>query len=515
MFKVLLDENLSIIDASKELYQFLGEARTQDLNQFLSDDNKNKFYDVVKDLNKIDYIEFNCLSGIRKTIIKNICLDKLRDGRNAAKIIVVPLEGFFMDNKILEKENKMFKAMVDLVETEFFIYDRKNDNLELFYNVCDYNFRGKKEDLVKNLKNEKYETLERLLSQNNDTIQYEAKGYEIKANTYDDGILGAIIEKNINDLNSRHDFLTGLYNKKTFVDFALKNINNESTLIIVDIDNFKNVNDTYGHKVGDDIIKIVANEIKVCVGSYGIAGRFGGDEIVAFLTTNDELQVRSIVESMRVGVQNKTRNLDNPITISVGISRNPIDATKYEDMFEIADKALYIAKNRGKNRYIIYREEMHKNIVNKRTLSLDNIYIDIYNSCKGCLNKNEMILKTLEIIKDSFRLSQINVYCENKLKYSLGNDVYTDGILEEKYLKFFDERGILIVNNAMPIKAINPIAYSLYQNQGVWSYVQILLKKDNKVIGYFSFEDKVELRSFTNYEVNILYTISNILGNEL
>lgn len=514
MFKVLLDESLAIIDASKELYQFLGEARTQDLNQFLSEDNKNILCNVIKELNKIEYIEFNCMSGIRETVIKNIGLDKLSDGRNAAKIIVVDLEGFFKDNKMLEKENKMYKTMIDLVETEFFTYDRKHNYLEIFYNFVDSKFRGKKEDLTKELKSEKYESLERLLSQNNDTIQYEAKGYEIKANTYDEGILGAIIEKSISDLNSRHDFLTGLYNKKTFVDFALKNINNESTMIIVDIDNFKNVNDTYGHKVGDDIIKIVANEIKVCVGSYGIAGRFGGDEIVAFLTTNDELQVRSIVESMRVGVQNKTRHLDNPITISIGISRNPIDATKYEDMFEIADKALYIAKNRGKNRYIIYREAMHKNIVNKRTLSLDNIYIDIYNSCKN-LNKNEMILKTLEIIKDSFRLSQINVYCDNKLKFSLGNDVYTDGILEEKYLKFFDESGILIINNAMPIKAINPIAYSLYQNQGVWSYVQILLKKDNNVIGYISFEDKVELRSFTKYEVNILYTISNILGNEL
>ena len=514
MFKALLDENLSIIDASNELYQFLGEARTQDLNQFLDDANRNSICEVIKELNKIAYIEFNSLTGVKKTIIKNIGLDKLSDGRKLAKIIVVDLEGFFKDNKLLEKENKMYKAMIDLVETEFFTYDRKNDYLEIFYNVCDYTFRGKKEDLSKKYKDEKYEALERLLSQNNDTIQYEAKGYEIKANTYDEEILGAIIEKNINDLNSRHDFLTGLYNKKTFVDFALKNINNESTLIIVDIDNFKNVNDTYGHKFGDDIIKIVANEIKVCVGSYGIAGRFGGEEIVAFLTTNDELQVRSIVESMRVGVQNKTKHLDNPITISAGISRNPIDATKYEDMFEIADKALYIAKNRGKNRYIIYREAMHKNIINKRTLSLDNIYIDIYNYCKN-LNKEERLMKSLEIIKESFRLSQINVYYDNKLKLFLGNDVYSDGILDENYLKFFDESGILIVNNAMPIKAINPTAYSLYQNQGVCSYVQILLKKDNEVVGYISFEDKVELRSFTKYEVNILYTISNILGYEL
>jgi len=136
----------------------------------------------------------------------------------------------------------------------------------------------------------------------------------------------------------------------------------EVSIIMVDIDYFKSINDTYGHPFGDQVIVAVADVIKKVVGDHGVAGRVGGDEFMVVLRgCNDELTLRNFLRGIRTNVeglfQEKLEN--NRISCSIGVSRSGVDGDNFKDLYHIADKALYIAKQKGKNRYVIYKPEMH------------------------------------------------------------------------------------------------------------------------------------------------------------
>lgn len=166
------------------------------------------------------------------------------------------------------------------------------------------------------------------------------------------------------------DELTKIYNRRGFLDFVYKilkeleidtklekrkKIIKNHSLIIFDIDNFKTINDHFGHLVGDKILKIVSFEIKKNVRSSDILGRWGGEEIVLFLIDTDKNQALKIANKIRKKIENKKIKIHNQyinITISGGVS----DFLKYKDfkkVFKKADTALYKAKKSGKNKIVI------------------------------------------------------------------------------------------------------------------------------------------------------------------
>ena len=125
---------------------------------------------------------------------------------------------------------------------------------------------------------------------------------------------------------------------------------------MIDIDNFKNVNDTYGHLYGDKVILKVAAIINSALNGRGIVGRFGGDEF--FIFTNwitKESQLRSILTFIKQKVRAELGQGENScdVTLSMGVCKYPDNGSDYDSLFNKADKCLYIAKNKGKNRYII------------------------------------------------------------------------------------------------------------------------------------------------------------------
>ncbi len=152
-----------------------------------------------------------------------------------------------------------------------------------------------------------------------------------------------------------HDALTGLFNRGAY-DMLMESVDTEHmALIIVDVDNFKGVNDTYGHAVGDRVLKRVAEILKNSFRSVDIICRLGGDEFVVVMTRANS--------SMRHVVLNKIRRANDllrypkddlpPITLSVGAAfsdrQNP-----QGDIFQDADTALYRAKEAGRNNCVIY-----------------------------------------------------------------------------------------------------------------------------------------------------------------
>lgn len=159
------------------------------------------------------------------------------------------------------------------------------------------------------------------------------------------------------------DSFTGLLNKKAcaeYVEDTLAADKEVHYLAMIDIDNFKNINDTFGHMYGDQVIAKVASIINSTLNGRGIVGRFGGDEFFIFtnwITT--ENQLRAILTSIRKRVQNTFEDQNCKVTLSIGVSHAPADGTSYQELFRKADKCLYVAKYKGKNRYVIYEENKH------------------------------------------------------------------------------------------------------------------------------------------------------------
>ena len=128
--------------------------------------------------------------------------------------------------------------------------------------------------------------------------------------------------------------------------------------MMLDIDHFKNINDTYGHLVGDDVLKATATTISSSVRRGDIVGRYGGEEFIVMLPSVTQAQVVDIAEKIRKSIKNinfKDGKKTFSVTISIGISKydknNDIDT-----LIGNADKALYKAKNSGRDNIIVYND---------------------------------------------------------------------------------------------------------------------------------------------------------------
>lgn len=156
------------------------------------------------------------------------------------------------------------------------------------------------------------------------------------------------------------DGLTGLYNHRLILELFEKEYNkakrNDKNIafIMLDIDYFKNVNDSYGHRVGDEVLKGIANTIQKNSRKSDIVGRYGGEEFCAILPDISIDQANSVCERIRKVVERNTFKIGSNninVTISIGICfKYSANNTNCEEMIIHADNALYRAKNTGRNR---------------------------------------------------------------------------------------------------------------------------------------------------------------------
>lgn len=160
---------------------------------------------------------------------------------------------------------------------------------------------------------------------------------------------------------ARKDSLTKIYNsaacREKVESFLVESPDSTVALLIIDIDNFKDINDNYGHLCGDVVLQKLAALLLVDINQPDIFGRVGGDEFLVML--KDPMDVNSVEEYCRsmLKAASQVEYLDKIIktSISVGgvIARGP---TKYDDLYKIADEALYIVKNNGRNNYHIINQ---------------------------------------------------------------------------------------------------------------------------------------------------------------
>jgi diguanylate cyclase (GGDEF)-like protein/PAS domain S-box-containing protein len=157
------------------------------------------------------------------------------------------------------------------------------------------------------------------------------------------------------------DALTGLYNRRGFFELGPREIERALrfgrplTAIMLDIDHFKVVNDTYGHSVGDQVLSNVATLCSSNIRKVDILGRYGGDEFSLLLPETDTFTANSVAERLRAIIEESGVMVDASlvkVTISLGVTRATADIEDLEALLRRADKALYAAKQGGRNRVV-------------------------------------------------------------------------------------------------------------------------------------------------------------------
>jgi len=160
------------------------------------------------------------------------------------------------------------------------------------------------------------------------------------------------------------DALTGLLNKSAVTEaittYLIESEKDQMhALLMIDCDDFKSVNDNFGHAVGDEVIKYFASVLKRTFRDSDIKGRFGGDEFMVFMknTTKDATTLRAnqLNEAIRKPYLKDGKEIN--ISCSIGVAYFPKDAGNFENLFNMADEALYKAKSFGKDRFFEYKKE--------------------------------------------------------------------------------------------------------------------------------------------------------------
>ena len=167
-------------------------------------------------------------------------------------------------------------------------------------------------------------------------------------------------------LLSQTDDLTGLLNMRTFNLILDKEIARAAryrqpyTIVMIDIDNLKSVNDRYGHPSGSRLVTIIASSISDCIRSSDVLARYGGDEFLILMTHTSAENARVVSERIRTAIRNTsfdTQGSRVTATVSIGIASYP-DVERAEDVLEKADIALYRSKQTGRNKVTYYDEEL-------------------------------------------------------------------------------------------------------------------------------------------------------------
>ncbi|HHY78520.1 MAG TPA: EAL domain-containing protein [Clostridiales bacterium] len=194
-------------------------------------------------------------------------------------------------------------------------------------------------------------------------------------------------EKRIQTL-AYYDPLSGLPNRVNLEEYFSNSVlyKKNAALLFMDLDNFKFINDTFGHFVGDELLIQVSNKIKQIIGDNYTAARFGGDEFMVLVENyNDISEVEELAKKLLESFESSFYIDDVLVNIStsMGIALYPENAVDFKELLKCADIAMYVAKEAGRDNYAFFNEEMNQRIVKRVT---------IQNSMKKAIGSNEFML---------------------------------------------------------------------------------------------------------------------------
>ena len=320
------------------------------------------------------------------------------------------------------------------------------------------------------------------------------------------------------------DALTGLVSRGYILGFAKSLIENKIPFAfgILDLDNFKLVNDNYGHSTGDECLINMADALVEAVGDNGVVGRYGGDEFV-IIYFNDDPNYDNVYKFYgdiftEKKVVRRTMCLKNVhifVTATAGTASYPNDASDFDDLFIKADKALYRGKSKGRNCFIVYVDALHKDIdVNKKDkVFLPVVISDLQVYLKKNTNIDDKINDIINHLANILQVTDIIVSLNDKI-YRAKTGIEDRNIKIPKpadYKLLFDNEDFIVSNQLDQYKKKSPAInrYLTTTNAQSLMCFKIGILEDN---GYMSIIENRIVRIWQERESAISMYISQLIA---
>ena len=526
--KVIINKRrLEVISADTDFYEFMDDSRFYySFDRFLKEEDKQTFISNVESgYSGWFVVHIVALNGSMVP-----CYAKLQEikASDNIEVVLLDIERLRESELILERRSKVNEAIHGLYGDDAFVYYPERDEVEIItgtgaHMACQIMSLAQ---LQKNLEmvTEDTNSVNEFIAGLRNGSRYlfikvdgcvrnngkEAKHSIIKcAGLYDNGVYSMAVgyiheymERTYTDTRKIEiDSLTGLLAKGEITNMVIRTVELEKrqnvTLAIVDIDHFKKVNDEFGHMTGDNIIRQVASVLADEVGDNGLVGRIGGDEFMilfydAFDLENARQRLRSIKNTVS-GMFPPDIPGQPTVTLSIGCAAYPKDASNYGELFTLADFALYRAKEKGRNRYIIYSRELHGDIteIKKTTHSKTRI------NNRGDMTQGEILCvimdkvtrredypveRLLDDYLENFEIPRITVYDREagKVLHMAGQKVpskevlsETEGYILTEYWQGLLQNTEVIINDISSIAPISDEVYQLIKRQGATACLQV------------------------------------------
>ena len=292
---------------------------------------------------------------------------------------------------------------------------------------------------------------------------------------------------------------------------------------IIDLDNFKLINDNYGHKVGDECLNKIIDSFINYIGNNGIVGRYGGDEfIVVYLNDNPTYDnVHAFFTDIYHAKQCVRKSYDLGdirlfVTATTGVASYPYDATTFDDLFQKADKALYRGKSKGRNCYIVYVDEKHRDIDvhRKDTSYLPDMFtaltkdIDLRDSLEG--NTRIILDRLVKVVSATDCIVVYNDLCVESIISHCGRSVKKP--TTDDFSILFDNDVDYIVSNQLKDYKMKSPGINRYMTATNTQSIMAFKIGFTKTSGYLAIMENRLLRVWQEREVALALYVAKLLS---
>ena len=271
---------------------------------------------------------------------------------------------------------------------------------------------------------------------------------------------------------AHYDNLTQLLNRHSFTQYLHQAVKSDQafSLLFIDLDHFKQINDTLGHKTGDELLIQAAARIKHCVRNSDIVARFGGDEFTVILTGMDNNTIiKRVCHDIIINLAEPFMlNDENAyISASIGITQFPLDSRIVEDLYKYADQAMYDAKRSGRNRYAFFTQKLQEDANKQRKIGADLrialeknqfkvLYQPIINLNDKRIYKAEALIRWLHPEKGLINPADfIPVAEETGLIIEIGDWVFKQAAMQAKIWRRYYNKNFQVSINKSPVQFYN------------------------------------------------------------
>lgn len=569
------DMALNIIDGNPQMFSLMGTENYFSLYKMMNTEEQQRVADAA----------FLCMQspGVRR----DECVHITNDGQACCYIlnIQLALDGDAYDielinvsdteNRINELNKRLTTARdyISITGETIFAYYPETQRFHMYYirnqqnvTIFDTNFDEWSaemiaQDRIEEVDLETFQTFCSILKSANfsqtytfhgciisDANQLERYRVTFEPKTYENDetiVIGtwAVIHEVTGDTNtsmieeSYIDSLTGLLNKKSIMNYAQNALKSKNcahvAFAIMDIDDFKGVNDSFGHMFGDKVIKAVGDVIQNAIGTNAVAGRMGGDEfLVIFEKFTDEIEFRNVLRCIKTNVAKiYPDQMKRHLTCSIGLARYGVGpfSTTYHDLFKIADRSLYLAKIKGKNRYIIYKPELHGDFNVQNDDDIINVSNTFYSETDISALHNmltdlivygtDSVVEVLDFLAHVLTLNRVSIFFSDSGAPAYTNTLSPDvpaadpSVLKNlKYLYLFTNN-LLAVSNLQSLEFSTPEVYKLLSNTGVTCFMQYLLRdREGEVVGLISADVFDRYSAFPKLAVTLFSDMCRVMN---